>query len=151
MQENVMSALFCFYWSFIKESLSENREIAIYTLTNYKLGLTWKTLWIVQNCAAILQNIIWLRLGRQFPLPSRFTWYMCLRESSDKELGIHWFEWLGDTKCLSLLTDYNMFWKYWEARQTRLSQRSRANTARPGLIKLLLHAAIMPVISPFVA
>ena len=105
------------------------------------------------NCAAILQNIIWLSLGRQFPLPSRFTWYVhvCLRESSDKELGIHWFEWLGDTKWLSLLTDYNMFWKYWEARQTRLSQRSRANTTRPGLIKLLLHAAIMPVISPFVA
>ena len=145
MQENVMSALFCFYWRLIKESLSENKEIAIYTLTNYKLGLTWKTRWIVPP------SIIWLRLGRQFPLPSRFTWYVCLWESSDKELGIHWFEWLGDTKCLSLLTDYNMFWKYWEARQTRLSQRSRANTARPGLIKLPSHEAIMSVISPFVA
>ena len=32
--------------------------------------------------------IIWLRLGRQFPLPSRFTWYVCLLESSGKELGI---------------------------------------------------------------
>ena len=33
-----------------------------------------------------------------------------------------------ETKSLSLLTDHNMFWKYWEARQTRLSQPSGANT-----------------------
>ena len=33
-----------------------------------------------------------------------------------------------ETKSLSLLTDHNMFWKYWEACQTRLSQPSGANT-----------------------
>ena len=44
--------------------------------------------------------------------------YSVLDCSQDKELGIHWFEWLGDTKCLSLLTDYNMFWKYWEQKSS---------------------------------
>ena len=43
---------------------------------------------MLNNRATILQNIIWLCLGRQFPLPSRFTWYVCLLESSDIELGL---------------------------------------------------------------
>ena len=58
-----------------------------------------------------------------------------------------------ETKSLSLLTDHNMFWKYWEAHQTRLSQPSVANTVATWIDTITIAQAIMimPVISPFVA
>ena len=56
-----------------------------------------------------------------------------------------------ETKSLSLLTDHNMFWKYWVGRQTRLSQNSGANTVATWIDTITIAGTIMPVISPFVA
>ena len=59
-----------------------------------------------------------------------------------------------ETKSLSLLTDHDMFMtneKRPEARQTRLSQPSGANTVATWIDTITIAGAIMPVISPFVA
>ena len=107
-----MSTLFCSYESLIKESLSGNRKIAIVILLQTTI-LGWPERHV--DTAAILQNIIWSRLRRQFHLRSRFT---CSFARIFRQR-------IGCRK--RMVWETNMFWKYVHVSRTRLSQRSGAN------------------------
>ena len=147
-----MSALFCFYEGLIKESLSENREIAIFILlqtTNYKLGLTWKTCWIVANCAAILHNIIWPRLGRQFHFGSRFT---CLFARMFRQrIGCRNRMVWGNKSSESTYRLQNVLEVQCTYTETRARRGCRSVLERKLNDKITIARVIMPVISPFVA
>ena len=120
MQENVCVVLYL--WKFNQRKL-KRKYWDRHCYTNYKFGLTWKTRWVVPPSWRII--IIWPHLGRQFHLPSKFTCLVAgiVRQRIGCRNRMAW-----QTKSLSLLTDHNMFWTYWEARQTRLSQPFGANT-----------------------
>ena len=88
------------------------------------------------NCAAILENIIWPRLGRQFHLPSKFT---CLFARILRQI-IGWRNRMAwETKSLIYLPITTCFGSI-EKRAKRGSRSLLERTrSRPGLIQLPLQ------------
>ena len=149
IQENVPIVLFSWKFnqrieSFLKAKIGRS-QLCYY----YKLQIR-ADLKDTLNCAAILQNIIWSRLGTQFHLRYRFTCLFAriLRQRIKCRNRMAWE--LSPWVYLPIATCFGSNEKSAKRGCRSILERTRSRPDRPGL-KITITRAIMPVIFPFVA